>query len=46
MRFIFYTYSDMGIITLDYDDVYTQKKTATPDTRFVTQLKSSVKATA
>lgn len=29
-----------------YDDVYTQKKTATPDTRFVTQLKSSVKATA
>lgn len=26
MRFIFYTYSDMGIITLDYDDVYTQKK--------------------
>ena len=26
MRFIFYTYSDTGIITLDYDDGYTQKK--------------------
>ena len=27
MRFIFYSYSDTGIITLDYDDGYTQKKT-------------------
>ncbi len=26
MRFIFYTYSDTGIITLDYDDGYMQKK--------------------
>ena len=26
MRFIFYTYSDTGIITIDYDDGYTQKK--------------------
>ena len=26
MRFLFYTYSDTGIITLDYDDGYTQKK--------------------
>ena len=26
MRFIFYTYSDTGILTLDYDDGYTQKK--------------------
>lgn len=26
MRFIFYTYSDTGIITLDYDDGFTQKK--------------------
>lgn len=26
MRFIFYTYNDTGIITLDYDDGYTQKK--------------------
>ena len=26
MRFIFYTYSDTGIITLDYDDGCTQKK--------------------
>ena len=26
MRFIFYTYSDTGVITLDYDDGYTQKK--------------------
>ena len=26
MRFIFYSYSDTGIITLDYDDGYTQKK--------------------
>lgn len=26
MRFILYTYSDTGIITIDYDDGYTQKK--------------------
>ena len=26
MRFLFYTYSDTGIITLDYDDGFTQKK--------------------
>ena len=26
MRFIFFTYSDTGVITLDYDDGYTQKK--------------------
>jgi len=26
MRFLFYTYSDTGIITIDYDDGYTQKK--------------------
>ena len=26
MRFIFYTYSDTGILTLDYDDGYIQKK--------------------
>lgn len=26
MRFIFYTYSNTGIITLDYDDGYTQRK--------------------
>ena len=26
MRFIFYTYSDTGILTLDYDDGYVQKK--------------------
>lgn len=26
MRFIFYTYSNTGIITIDYDDGYTQKK--------------------
>ena len=26
MRFLFYTYSDTGIITLDYDDGYIQKK--------------------
>lgn len=26
MRFLFYTYSDTGIIALDYDDGYTQKK--------------------
>ncbi|GEM_PF-5955233 len=34
MRFIFYTYSDTGIITLDYDDGYTQKKTATSFIRY------------
>ena len=26
MRFLFYTYSDTGIITIDYADGYTQKK--------------------
>ena len=26
MRFIFYSYSDTGILTLDYDDGYTQTK--------------------
>ena len=26
MRFIFYSYNDMGCLTLDYDDGYTQKK--------------------
>ena len=26
MKFIFYTYSDTGIITIDYDDGYIQKK--------------------
>ena len=26
MRFIFYSYYDTGIITIDYDDGYIQKK--------------------
>ena len=26
MRFIFYTYSDTGILTLDYDDGHIQRK--------------------
>ena len=26
MKFIFYSYSNTGILTLDYDDGYTQKK--------------------
>ena len=26
MRFIFYAYSDTGVLTLDYDDGFTQKK--------------------
>lgn len=26
MRYIFYHYNDMGVLTLDYDDGYTQKK--------------------
>ncbi|MGN1051991.1 MAG: hypothetical protein ACI4SH_01215 [Candidatus Scatosoma sp.] len=26
MRFIFYSFSDTGIITLDYDDGYIQRK--------------------
>ena len=27
MKFLFCTYSDTGVITLDYDNGYTQKKT-------------------
>ena len=26
MKFIFYTYSDTGVLTLDYNDGFTQKK--------------------
>ena len=45
MRFIFYTYSDTGT-PLITTTVILKRKTATSDTRFVTQLKSSVKTTA
>ena len=45
MKFLFYTYSDTGVLTLDYDDGPKQTKSVMSVTHFDKRLKNAVKTT-